>query len=77
MKVICELNLNEFVFWAGAKDNASRFNYQEKETLTEMFEDIYGEEGCTDTTINDIMWFEPEMLCEWLGLDFEEWLERD
>ena len=77
MKVICELNLHEFMFWGGAKDSASRFTYEEMDMLSDMFEDIYGDEGVTDTTINDIMWFEPETLCEWLGLDFDEWLERN
>lgn len=71
------MSLTQFNFWAGAKDNAMRFTYSELETLSDIFEDIYYSEGVEDTTINDIMWFEPETLCEWLGLDFEEWLERD
>jgi len=28
--------------------------------------------SATETDINDLFWFENEMLCEWLGIDYEE-----
>lgn len=76
MRIICEERVSEFVFWGGAKDSRERFTYEEMDQLNDIFEDLYGDEGLTDTQLNDIMWFEPEVLCEWLGIDFDEWLER-
>ena len=77
MKIHSEISLTSFQFWAGGKDNADRFTYEELETLEYMLEDIYGEDGIDETMLNDIFWFEPETLCEWLDIDFEEWVERD
>ena len=76
MRIVSETTLTNFEFWSGARDNALRFTYQELEDLESVFEDLYGEEGITDTQLNDIMWFEPETLCEWLGIDYEEWERR-
>ena len=75
MKISMEKELNSFEFWAGAKDNKNRFSYNELEQVEAMLEDCYPE-GMDETTLNDIMWFEPEIFCEWLGLDFDEWIER-
>lgn len=77
MKIICEESLVSFKFWNGAKDNAAKFSYEELENLEYMLEDLYGDEGITDTQLNDIMWFEPEWLCECLGIDYEEWENRE
>lgn len=75
MKTYSETTLNEFKFWAGAVDNKNRFSMDEVEQIESMLEDCYPD-GMEDTMINDIFWFEPETLCEWLGLDFDEWIER-
>lgn len=76
MKIISETTITSFEFWAGAKDNANRFTYEEMEQIEFMLEDCFGEDGMTDTQLNDLFWFEPETLCEWLGIDFEEWEAR-
>jgi hypothetical protein len=79
MKVFCEINLTNFQFWAGAKDNAAMLEYDELEQLEYMLEDIYPE-GIEETTINDLMWFDFESVCEWLGLelDVDNWeIKRD
>ena len=75
MKVVSEINLNEFKFWAGAADSRKRFSYDEMEQLNDMLEEF--EEEWEDVQLNDLFWFEPETLCEWLGIDFDEWVERD
>ena len=75
MKTICETSLNDFTFWAGARDNRNRFSYDEMEQLEFILEDCYPD-GVEETTVNDIFWFEPENLCEWRGLDYNEWIER-
>lgn len=74
MKVINEtLSLQNFEFWSGAKDH--EFTNDELEQIEYILEDIY-HDGMTDTQINDLFWFEEEMLCEWIGIDYEEYLER-
>lgn len=75
MKTTCDIELRNFEFWSGAIDNRRRFTDEEMDQIEYILEDVYYE-GIDETTLNDIMWFEPETLCEWLDLDFEEWLNR-
>ena len=75
MKTICDVSLNEFKFWAGAIDNKNRFSMEELDTIEAILEDCYPE-GIDETTLNDQMWFAPEDFCEWLEIDFDEWLNR-
>lgn len=74
MEIKCEISLVSFEFWAGAVSSRNRFSYDELEELEGMIEDCC--EDITDTWLNDLFWFEPECLCEWLGIDFDEWIER-
>lgn len=74
MRITSELSLTNFDFWAGAKDH--EFTYSELKDLESMLDDIYPN-GCTETDINDLFWFEEEFLCELLGIDFnEDYLNR-
>jgi hypothetical protein len=73
MKVSQELALTNFTFWSGAKDHS--FTYSELNHLESVIEDVYPD-GCEETQINDLFWFEEESLCEWIGLDYDEYLER-
>ena len=75
MKITSELNLQNFEFWSGAKDHS--FTLSELRELESHFEEL-SPDGVTETQINDIFWFEEEMLCDWLGIDFEDdYLERN
>lgn len=74
MKITTELNLQNFEFWSGAKDH--KFTYSELSEAEFIIEDLYLD-GATETQINDLFWFEEEMLCEWLGIDFgNDYLNR-
>jgi len=73
MQIKKELNLSNFEFWSGAKDHS--FTYSELTELENSLEDLYPE-GTTETSINDLFWFEEEFLCECIGLDFEEYQNR-
>lgn len=75
MEIICEKSLNRFEFWAGAVDTRNRFSMEEMNELERCIEDCF-EGAVEETTVNDLFWFDAESLCEWLGLDFDEWLER-
>lgn len=77
MKYICETKLCDFPFWSQAKTNASRLSESE---LDEMEQVILESDTCetpTDTEINDLMWFEFDWLCESIGLDPNEVMNRD
>lgn len=69
MRIYTEQNLPNFNFWAGAKDNAAMLTYSELEQLEFMLEDIYPD-GMDETTINDILWFDFEWVCECLGITY-------
>ena len=74
MQVTSELRLTEFKFWSGAKDHS--FTYSELQNLECQIEDLFCDKQPTETEINDLFWFEDEQLCSWLGLDYDEYLER-
>lgn len=68
-----ELNLTSFNFWSGAKQH--NFTHSELEQLEFILEDLYPN-GMIETQINDLFWFENETLCDWLGINYDEYLER-
>ena len=41
MKVISEMSLTSFAFWAGAEYNAKRLAYEEMEQIEEIIEELY------------------------------------
>ena len=75
MTITKALDLTSFDFWSGAKDH--KFTYSELKELEtmEILEDLYPE-GTTETKINDLFWFEEQFLCECIGVDYDEYLER-
>ena len=84
MKIYTEVSLADFEWWSGAKDTAERINeanansnYDLWNELEEILEDIEPEEGWNETAINDLLWFEPETVFEWLGIEDEEEEEEE
>lgn len=72
MRVTYELDLDTFEAWSGAKNTLNRIC---KEGLCEQLEFILDElypNGMTKTELNDLLWFEPETVYEWLGISDEE-----
>ena len=69
MKVSKDLNLQNFEFWSGAKGH--KFTHEELQEIEYQLEDVYPD-GMSETDVNDIFWFEEELLCDWLRIDFEE-----
>ena len=75
MKIISETSLAHFEFWSGAKDTANRI-WEEKgeegfKQLEAILEDLYPD-GIDETQLNDLLWFEPETVYEWLGIEDED-----
>ena len=75
MKISKELTLTNFNFWSGAKDHA--FTYSELKEIEVQLVYLYPD-GCEETEINDLFWFEEEFLCECIGVDFnDDYLNRN
>ncbi len=79
MTMCFEKKLRDFTFWSGAATNARYFKPEELDQLEDQLEELKAgdEEPWTTTEINDLMWFQMEDICEWLGLDYEEVMSRD
>ena len=78
MTIKTEISLEDFEAWSGARDTLDTLN---EKGLTEQLENILddeavsGEEGWTDTSLNDFLWFETDTIAEWLG--FNDWEELE
>jgi hypothetical protein len=70
MIIKAETKLRDFPFWSGAKDNAELFTLDELETIESTLEELFPE-GLDDVQLNDMFWFEPELLAEWVGSDID------
>ena len=77
MIIYREVSLTNFEFWVGAKDTVKYLTEDELNQIEQILKDIYPE-GSSETELNDIFWFEDDMIAEWLGYEnFEEIMERD
>lgn len=56
-----ELNLEDFEFWSGAKDNAAACTLEQLRDIQDAIEQDYPE-GIDETELNDLFWFEFDML---------------
>ena len=61
-----ELSLENFEAWSGGKDTLDSLSHSDCEKLEEQLEELYPN-GMTDTELNDFLWFERDMIAEWLG----------
>ena len=74
MTITKELDLVNFTFWSGAKQH--NFTYNELKDIENILEDLFYDKPASETDINDLFWFEDEYLCECIGLDYDEYLNR-
>ena len=68
MKLYSETSLSDFNFWSGAKDNVKKLTIPQLGEIESQLEDIYPE-GMDETELNDLFRFDFETLCEWIGID--------
>lgn len=73
MLIKVEIDLKNFDFWCGAKDNRKKFTDEELDELQKVMEEFYSN-GITptETELNDMMWFEPENLASWIGKEWDD-----
>ena len=77
MTITYELDLNSFQAWSGAKDTLDRVQREGKcAELENILEELYPD-GMTETELNDLLWFEPETVYEWLGIRSEGQIEKE
>ena len=72
MKIINEINLQDFEFWGNAKETAKRIDEElgarAWDLLDAILTDAYPE-GIDETELNDILAFDDNDVFEWLGID--------
>ena len=77
MKIYRDMPLTQFEFWAGGKDTVEELTDSELEQIEQILEEIYPE-GMSEFEVNDIFWFERDLIAEWLGYeDFDEIMRRE
>ena len=77
MTITYELDLNSFQAWSGAKETLERIQREGKcAELENILEELYPD-GMTETELNDLLWFEPETVYEWLGIRSEEQIKKE
>ena len=77
MTITYELDLNRFEAWSGAKETLERIQREGKcAELENVLEELYPD-GMTETELNDLLWFEPETVYEWLGIRSETQIEKE
>lgn len=77
MKIYTEESLRNFEFWSGARDTVEYLTDEELDTIEAILKDSYPD-GMDETDINDLFWFEDDLIAEWLGYEnFEAIMHRD
>ena len=71
MKVYSEINLRNFKFWCGAKDNAETLTSEQLDMVDSILEELYPY-GMNETEINNFFGFGFDTIRKWLGINNEE-----
>ncbi len=66
MKIITEQSLADFKFWSGGKDTADKLTAKQLESVETQLEELYPE-GIEDIKLNDIFWFDRELIYQMAG----------
>lgn len=78
MKIITETTLDRFDAWSGGESTLEVLREKDFcDTLEAHIECDIFPDGCTDTELNDFLWFERDFIAELLGFSDWEALEND
>lgn len=77
MKYLVEDSLHNFDFWSGAKNRVKLLEQSDLDTIESQLEDIFCDRVPTDTEINNLFWFEENLIAGMLGYNSWEELEKD
>ena len=75
MKIYTEDSIHNFNFWSGGRDTADDLTWDEMDIIEANLESMF--EEIEDTTLNDIFWFERDMIAGWLGYEDYDALMED
>ena len=77
MTYTVETSLENFPAWSGGKDTLDVLIEKDLcDTVEACLEEIVWDGVVSDTTINDILWMERDMIAEWCGFSNWEALEN-
>lgn len=77
MKIYKDIPLTQFEFWGGGRDTVEELTYSELILIERILEHIYPA-GLSEGELNDIFWFERDLIADWLGYkNFDEIMERE
>lgn len=71
MKVYSEISLSQFEFWSGAKELAAQLT-EEQFNMVDSFLEVLHPDGLSDTEINDLFWFDQNLIRELADMPCEE-----
>lgn len=75
MKIYEETNIRDFKFWSGGEDRASQLTDEDWDTVESELEMLYPD-GMSDGELNDLFWFEFDMIVQMLGYENEADFDR-
>lgn len=71
MKIYEEKSLRNFEFWGQARNNAELLTSEQLDEVEQILEDTYLD-GMDETELNDLLAYDFDAVCEWLGTSYEE-----
>lgn len=75
MIIMKELPLKENEFWGGARYITDRLTNEEFDIIEQGLEELYPD-GVDETELNDLFWFDEDLIAYFLGYDSFEELEK-
>ena len=77
MKTFNETSISDFQSWSGAKDTQKTIIENNKENeFDALIEELYPD-GLSETSLNDLLWFESDWIYETLGISEDEDSDED
>lgn len=71
------MDIYDFEPWSGAVDTYERIEREGKlDELDDVLDEVYPD-GIDETELNDLLWFEPETVYEWLGMRTESEIREE
>ena len=71
MKIYSDIPLSQFEFWSGAKEFAAQLT-EEQFNMVDSFLEVLYPDGLSDTAINDMFWFDQNLIRELANMPCEE-----
>ena len=72
MLISYEMNLHDFDTWSGANSTKDELTCDELDIIESCLIDLYPH-GISETELNDFLWFDRDIIAEWLG--FNSWYD--